>query len=72
MTARYATKDTVFNCPTWHHIEVKPEPVRRPPPLAARVIIRTLKALEVGCLVLGALLAIVFVAVCVTELRRRS
>ena len=72
MITRYATKDTVFNSPTWRHIEVKPRPVRQPPPPAVRVIIATLEALEVGCLYFGTLLTIVFVAVCVTELRMNS
>jgi hypothetical protein len=64
MIARYATKDTVFNCPTWRHLEINPEPVRRPVPLVARVIIATLETVQTGCVVLGCLLVIGFVVAC--------
>ncbi len=65
MAARYATKETVFNCPTWHHIAVdKTEHFKQPAPLAVRVIIATLETIQTGCVVIGCLLVIGFVVAC--------
>jgi hypothetical protein len=65
MAIRFASKQTVFNCPTWRHLkdEQEPEAVQMRS-TAERSIIVVFKVMQIGICVYGALMFLVVIKAC--------
>jgi len=71
MAVRFATKQTVFNCPTWRHLDAKREPeVKQPLALPIRIVIAVLEIIQAACIVLAGLLVLGFIMFCARGCRR--